>query len=157
MADAKEENVESDEKLEQSNKTTSHSINHHALELDHETFTRPGAQLSERQTFCNKKGEKISGFPLILDLKRLLQLSPKDPKADIKEHGIIPGVITFISLFDSSRLFSSKMYFSFFRPMNLVKITTIGLPYLLKCEIEHLPRLHLSKQRLIVLRGKSSI
>ncbi|XP_052777433.1 uncharacterized protein LOC128214809 isoform X2 [Mya arenaria] len=59
----------------------------HYVELDHETFTRPGAQISDKQTFTNKKGETISGYAVIVDFRRLLLLA-----ADLKDHGIIPGV-----------------------------------------------------------------
>ncbi|KAH3831837.1 uncharacterized protein LOC127880314 isoform X2 [Dreissena polymorpha] len=68
-----------------------HQAEHH-IEMDHEFFTRPGAQLSERQTFTNKKGEKISGYAVIVDFRRILQLETVGSNADNKEHGIIPGM-----------------------------------------------------------------
>ena len=71
------------------------SSNNHTVELDHETFTRPGAQLSDRQTFANKKGQTISGYPVIVDFRRLLQLSLGHTEESKKEHGIIHGVYCF--------------------------------------------------------------
>lgn len=65
----------------------------HTIELDHETFTRPGAQLSDKQIFTNKKGQSVTGYPVIVDFRRLLQLSLGHSKAHQKEHGIIYGVL----------------------------------------------------------------
>ncbi|WAR22993.1 hypothetical protein MAR_036662 [Mya arenaria] len=86
MADSKGENIP----LEQANGKQEHAPKlamDHYVELDHETFTRPGAQISDKQTFTNKKGETISGYAVIVDFRRLLLLA-----ADLKDHGIIPGV-----------------------------------------------------------------
>ncbi|XP_060552114.1 uncharacterized protein LOC132713503 isoform X3 [Ruditapes philippinarum] len=68
------------------------STNHHHVDLDHETYTRPGAQLSDKQTFTNKKGQTISGYPVIVDFRRLLQLSIGHSEELQKEHGIIQGI-----------------------------------------------------------------
>ena len=68
------------------------SVNHHSIELDHETYTRPGAQLSEKQTFKNKKGQTITGYPVIVDFRRLLQLSAGHSEESQKDYGIVHGV-----------------------------------------------------------------
>jgi hypothetical protein len=72
------------------------STNHHHVDLDHETYTRPGAQLSDKQTFTNKKGQTISGYPVIVDFRRLLQLSIGHSEELQKEQGIIQGVAKFM-------------------------------------------------------------
>lgn len=64
-----------------------------AQEMMDDSFSRPGAQLSEKQTFTNKDGESISASPVLVDLRRLVQLSPNNaPTALTGDSGIIPGV-----------------------------------------------------------------
>jgi len=91
MADSKGENIPTPVNIENTENATKQAMDHH-VELDHESFTRPGAQISEKQTFVNKKGEKVSGYAVIVDFRRLLQLSAVSSKADQKTIGIIPGV-----------------------------------------------------------------
>ncbi|KAK3592135.1 hypothetical protein CHS0354_019423 [Potamilus streckersoni] len=55
-------------------------------------FTRPGAQLSDKVTFENRKGGLISGCPVIVDFRRLLQLSRSTSLTSMNEWGVIPGV-----------------------------------------------------------------
>ncbi|KAL3867893.1 hypothetical protein ACJMK2_040738 [Sinanodonta woodiana] len=55
-------------------------------------FTRPGAQLSDKITFENRKGGHISGCPVIVDFRRLLQLARSTSLTSINEWGVIPGV-----------------------------------------------------------------
>lgn len=77
----------------------SSSPKHHATELDHDTFTRPGAQLSDKQTFTNKKGQAITGCPIIVDFRRLLQLCVGHSQSTLKDNGIIHGVAIKIYFF----------------------------------------------------------
>lgn len=70
----------------------SSSSKHHIIELDHDTFTRPGAQLSDKQAFTNKKGQSITGYPVIVDFRRLLQLCVGHSQSALKDNGIIHGV-----------------------------------------------------------------
>ena len=64
--------------------------NHVSLEED--SFTRPGAQLADKQTFTNKLGDTVTGYPVIVDFRRLLQLTPDATRIRLQEFGIIPGV-----------------------------------------------------------------
>lgn len=66
------------------------------VELDHETYTRPGAQLSDKMTFTNKSGKTISGYPVIVDFRRLIQLSVGASKSSLLDSAIIPGVFVVI-------------------------------------------------------------
>ncbi|OWF56345.1 uncharacterized protein LOC110449214 [Mizuhopecten yessoensis] len=67
------------------------------LRSAHETmddnFSRPGAQLADKQTFTNKTGELITAYPVLVDLRRLVQLCPSNTAAALTgDDGIIPGI-----------------------------------------------------------------
>lgn len=64
-----------------------------AHETMDDTFSRPGAQLSDGQTFANKKGDAVKAYPVLVDLRRLVQLCPSNTSAALTgDVGIIPGV-----------------------------------------------------------------
>ena len=62
------------------------------VKLEEESLTRPGAQLADKQTFTNKDGETVICYPLIVDFRRLLQLTDDASKIRRQEFGILPGV-----------------------------------------------------------------
>ncbi|KAK3091532.1 hypothetical protein FSP39_020563 [Pinctada imbricata] len=67
------------------------------LEMENErmedAFSRPGAQLAERQTFESKSGDVVTAFPVIVDFRRLIQLSPANASVAMQgETGIITGI-----------------------------------------------------------------
>ena len=69
-----------------------------AIDIDQESVFRPGTQLTDKQSFENRKGKKISGYPVIVDFRRLLQLTDGASKTNLQDFGIIPGVIMISSL-----------------------------------------------------------
>ena len=62
------------------------------VKLDEESFTRPGAQLADRQSFTNRNGDEVICYPVIVDFRRLLQLTDDASKIRPQEFGIIAGV-----------------------------------------------------------------
>ncbi|KAL4235608.1 hypothetical protein ACF0H5_004004 [Mactra antiquata] len=77
-----------DVNIDKGTKTSSHVT----VDLESETYTRPGAQLSDKLTFTNKKGNTITGYPVIVDFRRLLQLSLGGSKSSLLDSAIIPGI-----------------------------------------------------------------
>ncbi|XP_060077768.1 uncharacterized protein LOC132557295 [Ylistrum balloti] len=64
-----------------------------AHETMDDTFSRPGAQLADKQTFTNKAGNLITAYPVLVDLRRLVQLCPSNTSAALTgDQGIIPGI-----------------------------------------------------------------
>ena len=58
-----------------------------------DAFSRPGAQLSEKLTFENKAGDVVTAFPVIVDFRRLIQLSPSNASVAVQgQTGIVSGV-----------------------------------------------------------------
>ena len=62
------------------------------VKLEEESLTRPGAQLDDKQSFINKNGEAVNCYPVIVDFRRLLQLTDDTSRTRLNEFGIIPGV-----------------------------------------------------------------
>ncbi|XP_069127869.1 uncharacterized protein [Argopecten irradians] len=64
-----------------------------AHETMDDTFSRPGAQLADKQTFTNKAGDVITAYPVLVDLRRLVQLCPSNISSALTgDEGIIPGI-----------------------------------------------------------------
>lgn len=60
---------------------------------DDDMYSRPGAQLSGKQTFTSEDGKSVTGYPVLVDFRRLLQLSPSNLTAAFTgDSSIIPGV-----------------------------------------------------------------
>ena len=60
---------------------------------DEDMYSRPGAQLSGKQTFTSLDGKVVTGYPVLVDFRRLLQLSPSNLGAAFSgDSSIIPGV-----------------------------------------------------------------
>lgn len=60
---------------------------------DDDTNSRLGAQLSGKQTFTSFDGNVVTGYPVLVDFRRLLQLSPSNIGAAFSgDSSIIPGV-----------------------------------------------------------------
>lgn len=57
----------------------------------------PGAQLSDRQTFRNRGGHVVHGFPVLVDFRRLMQLAPSlAALACDGTNDMIPGVSNYV-------------------------------------------------------------
>lgn len=76
---------------------------------DDETTSRLGAQLSGKQTFTSIDGNVVTGYPVLVDFRRLLQLSPSNIGAAFSgDSSIIPGISnrdllhTVVGLYDVS-------------------------------------------------------
>ncbi|XP_071170932.1 uncharacterized protein [Mytilus edulis] len=60
---------------------------------DDDMYSRPGAQLSGKQTFTSEDGKSVTGYPVLVDFRRLLQLSPSNLTAAFTgDSSIIPGI-----------------------------------------------------------------
>ncbi|CAC5377426.1 unnamed protein product [Mytilus coruscus] len=60
---------------------------------DEDMYSRPGAQLSGKQTFTSQDGRSVTGYPVLVDFRRLLQLSPSNLTAAFTgDSSIIPGI-----------------------------------------------------------------
>ena len=68
------------------------SATHNHVRLEEESLTRPGAQLDDKQSFTNKSDETVNCYPVIVDFRRLLQLTDDTARTRLNEFGIIPGV-----------------------------------------------------------------
>ncbi|KAL5017294.1 hypothetical protein ScPMuIL_006883 [Solemya velum] len=55
-------------------------------------FTRPGAQITDKQSFKNKNDHSISATPFIIDFNRLFQLTAGTPLAISAADGLISGI-----------------------------------------------------------------
>lgn len=82
-----------------SNNQIDSSEQHNHVKHEEESFTRPGALLDDKQVFTNKKGDTIRCYPVIVDFRRLLQLTGDASRTRLQEFGIIPGVIFVLKLF----------------------------------------------------------
>lgn len=92
MASAEEKNAgldSSDLSLITSIMTDSNSA-HESVE---KSCSMPGAQLSDKQTFKNREGHVVHGFPVLVDFRRLMQLAPSlAALACDGTNAMIPGV-----------------------------------------------------------------
>lgn len=92
MASAEEKNAgldSSDLSLIKSIMTDSNSA-HESVE---KSCSMPGAQLSDKQTFKNREGHVVHGFPVLVDFRRLMQLAPSlAALACDGTNAMIPGI-----------------------------------------------------------------
>ena len=92
MADVENDEVPKLMEFNESSHQGDGSETHNHVSLEEESFTRPGAQLDDKQTFTNKSGDTINCYPVIVDFRRLLQLTDGSSRTRLHEFGIIPGV-----------------------------------------------------------------
>ncbi|XP_062613962.1 uncharacterized protein LOC134275707 isoform X1 [Saccostrea cucullata] len=58
-----------------------------------DSYSVPGAQLSDKQTFRNRDGNSVTAFPVLVDFRRLLQLAPSLASLACEgANAMIPGI-----------------------------------------------------------------